>query len=473
MRPALWDSWSISKALGIPLEADVVATDVVIDSRSVAHGALFIGLKGNVHNGSVFAVDAIRAGAVLCIVDHIPYDPYGYHDVNTSKFIVVEDTHKALIQLARFARQRFHGKVIGITGSAGKTSAKEMLRFALSGVSGKVFANAGNRNNIYGLPLSLCQLPKDYEFAVLEMAMSHAGEIEELSELAKPHISLITNVYQAHLGSFKDVEAIAHAKAEIYEHATQGGYAIINVDGPYASFLQQKAKARNLHIVTFSQIAKSDVKLVECSFNMNEILRSEGSTVVKACYFSKMIEYVVGSIGENFVLNSLAVLATVVALGLNADKVMSHLSPFAALPGRGKISHLRRNIILIDDSYNANPASVKASINRLVHYKQKKGRLIAVLGDMKELGENAVRLHLELLHHIQNNKIDKFFAVGEHMNHLFSAMPDTIKGVATYTAKEAVPKVLEHIQAYDTVLVKGSFSMHMQHIVEEIISKFS
>lgn len=450
---ALWDSHSLSEALGIDISKNVEITNVTIDSRAVIQKSLFIGIKGENHNGNFYAIDALEKGASLCIVDEMPSGAEKYKGA----IILVDSSFEALKKIATYSRQRLKGKVIGVTGSMGKTSIKEMLRTALHN-QGLTYATQGNLNNHYGLPLSLSNIHDDTEYAVLEMGMSAAGELLDLTKMAKPDIAIISNIAPSHIENFTSVSGIAAAKSEIFEGVQKGGYAIINIDNEYAPILLNKAQGLNLKIVTFAEKNNADFKLIK-SANVDNKLE-----VTAECY-KKDVHYTINTQGKHHAFNSLAVLAACYLAGAELEYSAHALKDFSALKGRGQVHHLKKGITLIDDSYNANPASMKASISALSSYKVE-GRIIAVLGNM--LGQTE-QTHADLMIDIANNKVSKLYAVGSSMKALYEKLPDSLQGAYTNTSEEMCEILKKEIKSKDLVLVKGSNYMKMNLIVDSFL----
>jgi UDP-N-acetylmuramoyl-tripeptide--D-alanyl-D-alanine ligase len=368
--------------------------------------------------------------------------------------------------MAIFRREHFskHTKVIAVTGSAGKTSTKEMIALSLKNF-GTVGATKGNLNNHIGLPLTICNAGNELDFCVLEMGMNHSGEISHLSKIAKPHIAIITNIGAAHLEFFDSIEDIALAKAEIYKGTTNDGWAIINEDNLYKDILKQQALLHKLNILTFGKDSNSDIKLVSYE-TINH------KTKVKVSAFGEELSYFFNTIiGKHLIINSLASIAVAKILDLDIKSAINNLIVFKPIEGRGNASMLKNGMILIDESYNANPESVKASIISMINHKAKNNRLILVLGDMRELGKESKKIHAELAAHIEN--IDLVYTVGEMMLEMHRELPQNIIGAHVDTAEEMAKIIINDLKDNDVILVKGSFSMNMITIVNSILKDFS
>ncbi len=465
---SLWNITEIEQALQLKEQIslrEIEINSISIDSRDVKQGSLFFGIKGENYDGSDYAVSALQNGAELCVVSH-----YTTQDPSLKeKMILVPNVYNAMVDLAKYARKRCSGKVIAITGSCGKTSTKEMLGLVLSDY--KTFVNPGNKNNLIGVPFSLCQVPEDSQFVVLEMGMNHSGELKELSQMVNPHIALVINVYPAHLQFFSSLIDIAMAKAEIFEGVTNSGHAVFIGDSEYSFILTDVAKNHHLTITTFGEKKKfgleenCDIKLLSIT-NLNNNI---GSSVVKIQNHSKTMEYEMPFHSKHLIMNSLALHGVLHVLNLSSTISLSHLSKFTPLNGRGKIHNLKDGTTIIDDSYNANPGSMKAGIANLAHYRQT--RLIAIIGDMRELGIEEINLHKDLLDDLIFYNIDKVFTVGEIMQHLFTILPKEMQGISTLTSDEMTKQILNYIQPKDSILIKGSFSMKMNMILEAILTK--
>lgn len=455
---ALWNATSLSQALNTDVPAGVTVTNVSIDSRTIEKGGLFVAIRGAKFNGNTFVAEAIKNGAVLCIVDEVTKEAKPYR----KQLIVVKNTFETLNQLAAFARNRLKGKVIGVTGSVGKTTTKEMLKIALED-QGNTYGSMGNYNNHYGLPLTLANMPEDTEYAILELGMSNSGELQKLSQLAKPHVAIVTTIEAGHLENFTSVSAIAAAKAEIFDGMDNQGIAIINYDNTYEKILTNHAKTKKLKIVGFAENHETDYQLTDYE------VMGEASKITLACK-TKDLTYKLGAVGKHLALNSIAVIAAVEALDADVQYATKSLANFKAPKGRGQIHKFSQSkLTVIDDSYNANPASVKAAINNLPAYQQTAKRIVLILGDMKELGPTSVALHAELLDSIVANPIAVVHTVGDIMKTLYDLLPANLKGLHATTSTDLARVVCDYLQPGDVVLIKGSNSMKMNIILDAIL----
>ncbi len=458
----------------------VIAKGVVIDSRKVVEGNLYIAFKGNNFDGHDYVKVAFAAGASLAIVEHICVDaPH-------SQQILVDNCLLALQNLARHQRTRSAFKLVAVTGSVGKTSTKEMLALTI-GKQRKVHATSGNYNNHIGLPLTLVNAPAETEIMVLEMGMNHAGEISLLSEIAKPDIAIITTIDAVHLEFFASVADIAHAKAEIMEGMSSQGMSnhgddseatiILPYDNLYYDILVNKAMSQNLNIITFG-------KSPQANFHLHDILVNSAGTRANCILGNKeklnnqekTLSLAVS--GEHLAINALAVLACINALGLNIDEAIKSLSQFQDAKGRGDIHEIICNkskddtqivnILVIDETYNASPASMRSSLRKLQALAND-NRKIAVLGDMKELGVNAPQFHAELAQELIACKIDALFCVGEMMQYLYDAATQYLPDCFHFASNaELSTALIDYLQGDDFVLCKGSRSCHIEEIIHTV-----
>ncbi len=458
MSSSLWISSDIAKATKGTCSGLWRANGVSIDSRSVAQGDLFIALKGPNFDGHDFVAGAIAAGASGAIVSAIPTG------VSADKCVVVADVFKALHDLGQAGRNRSRAKIIAVTGSVGKTGCKEALRQVLT-AQAPAYANEGSFNNHWGVPLSLARLPQDAEYGVFELGMNHVGELGPLSQQVRPDIALITNIAPVHIGNFNSLDEIATAKAEIFEGFSSNGHVVLNADNSYVEFLKQRAIHFGINaIATFGEKG-TEARLENC------VLKSDTSDVT-AILFGKKINYTVGAPGMHWVTNSLAVLLCAGLAGADVAKAAQSLSTLALAQGRGtpqQISISNGSITLIDESYNASPVAVDMAIQVLGN-KEPKGRRILVLGDMRELGEHSQTSHVALAKPIKDAGISSVFCCGEHMKHLFDALPDAIRGGYAFTSAELAPIVASAVHDGDMITVKGSKSVGMQKVVDALLN---
>ena len=456
----LWTAAEAAAAIGGSNMTDWVASGVSIDSRGLNPGDIFVALRGPNRDGHDFVQAALERGAAAAIVDRdVPALPKG------PPLLRVPDTLVALEALATAARARSRARIVAVTGSVGKTGTKESLRLALA-TAGGTYASAGGLNNHWGVPLSLARMPPDVSYGVFELGMNHPGEIAALTRLVRPHVAVITTVEPAHLGFFPSVAAIADAKAEIFLGLEPGGVAILNQDNPYYPRLASAAKrAGAAEVVGFGAHPNAKARLIDCE------LDSEASTV-EAALPGLTLRYRVKVPGRHWVMNSLAVLATAAAAGVDVRCAAEPLSELEALPGRGRRYELAWRggaVTLIDESYNASPAAMRAALAVLATTEPRMGaRRIAVLGDMLELGEASESLHRDLVEPLAAARVDRVFLVGEAMAALHAILPEAKRGGLWHCAEDVVPELIGFLKPGDVVTVKGSRVVGVGHIVERL-----
>ena len=459
----LWTVDAMAAAIGAEREGALPQSvpGISIDSRTLAPGDAFFAIQGDNRDGHDFVGPALAGKAGLAVVSssrraELP---------RAAPLLVVPDVLAALRALAAAARARLQGKVIGVTGSVGKTGTKEALRLALS-KDGETHASAASYNNHWGVPLSLARCPASARYAVLEMGMNHAGEIEPLSRLARPHVAIITTVAPVHLEFFGSLAKIANAKAEIFLGLEAGGAVVLNRDNSQFAHLKRRAKAAGVgQIITFGDHEEADARLIKCA------LQPDCSTV-QADILGTELTYKIGAPGRHLVHNSLAVLAATVLVGADLALSALALADFKPTSGRGaavEIDLPGGRATVIDESYNANPASMAAALALL---GQKpvgaRGRRVAVLGDMLELGPRGRALHRGLLAAVDANAIDLVFCCGPLMRALWQALPASRRGGYAEDAAALEPQVLSAVGAGDVVMIKGSLGSRMAPIVKAL-----
>jgi UDP-N-acetylmuramoyl-tripeptide--D-alanyl-D-alanine ligase len=455
----LWTARDAAAATGGSGIRDWAATGVSIDTRSLATGDLFVALRGPNRDGHDFVGTAIERGAAAAMVDReIP-------GLSTVPLLRVADTFAGLAALGSAARKRADARILAVTGSVGKTGTKEALRLALA-ACGPTFSSAGSLNNHWGVPLSLARMQPEVAYGIFELGMNHSGEISALARLARPHVALITTVEPAHLGFFPSVEAIADAKAEIFLGLEPGGIAVLNRDNPYYTRLAAAAvRTGAADVVSFGTHRTATVRLLDC------VLEPRSSTIDAALPgFTVRVRLPVP--GRHWVINTLAVLAAVTAIGADPRRAAEALAGLAELPGRGRryeLSWQSGTLTLIDESYNASPAAVRAALAVLAAIPLPLGaRRVAVLGDMLELGEATERIHREFAEPLAATKVDRVFLVGTAVAVLYDALPEWRRGGLWPTADEAIPELLRFLRAGDVVMVKGSRGIGLGPIVERL-----
>jgi UDP-N-acetylmuramoyl-tripeptide--D-alanyl-D-alanine ligase len=448
----LWTSDQIAAATDGTASAKFQVTGVTFDSREVGPGDLFVAMPGTVHDGHEFVPQAIAAGAAGLIVSEPVDHPH----------VLVEDTAKALQDLGVAARERMNGTMIGVTGSVGKTSTKEALYAALDRWRpGKIHRSVKSYNNHTGVPLSLARMPRDVEFAILEMGMNNRGEIAALTRLVRPNVAVITAIAPAHIENLGSEEAIADAKAEIFEGLEPDGIAIIPNDTPHRDRLVRAARRHADGIVTFGS-GDADVHA------LHAVRADNGGSLITAALLDSDVTFTISQRGEHWVSNSLAVLAAVEAVGGDVAIAGLALADFGGLKGRGARHQLRVDggeALLIDESYNANPASMAATLRSLGE-ETGVSRRIAVLGPMRELGPHSEELHAGLAPAVIDAKVDELVLVGEDMRPLEKAVDGKAHITRAADAKEAADAVAQLLRPGDAVLVKASNSVGLSRVIE-------
>ena len=451
---ALWTSAEIEAATGGKASAPFEVTGVTFDSREVGPGDLFVAMPGTVHDGHEFVAGAFAAGAAGAIVSR-PVD--GPH-------VLVDDVAEALTAMAITARERMKGVVLGVTGSVGKTSTKEALSAALErSRRGQVHKSVKSYNNHTGVPLSLARMPREAVYAVLEMGMNNAGEIAALTRLVRPHVALVTSIAPAHIENLGSIEAIADAKGEIFQGLEPNGTAIIPEDSRQRDRLVRAARGNAERVVTFGLSHDADVTA------LHAVRSEEGGYLITAQLIDSELTYTLSQRGEHWVTNSLAVLAAVETVGGDIAAAGLALADMGGLKGRGerhKIEIEGGEALLIDESYNANPASMAATLKSLGAEEAK--RRIAVLGPMRELGEHANDLHAGLAEPVVDAKVDHLILIGDDMAPLAKALGDQVAIDRAASVDEAVDLLLAMLRDGDAVLVKASNSVGLARLVERV-----
>jgi UDP-N-acetylmuramoyl-tripeptide--D-alanyl-D-alanine ligase len=451
---ALWTSDEIAAAIGGTASAPFEVTGVTFDSREVQRGDLFVAMPGTVHDGHRFVDGAFAAGAAGAIVSQPVEGPH----------VLVPDTFAALQALGRASRARTSATVIGVTGSVGKTSTKEALYAALDrNRPGKAHRSVKSYNNHTGVPLSLARMSRDAEFAVFEMGMNNAGEIRALTAQVRPHVALITAIAPAHIENLGSLEAIADAKAEIFEGLEPDGIAIIPNDTPQRDHLVKAARRHVESIVTFGG-GDADVHAVHA------VESQHGGSLISAMLADRELTFTISQRGEHWVSNALAVLAAVEAAGADVALAGLALAELGGLKGRGErhwVAVDGGEALLIDESYNANPASMAATLKSL-GAEAEVTRRIAVLGPMRELGEHSEALHAGIAPAVREARVDRLILIGEEMRPLEQALCGTVETQRVGGVDEATEALRQLLRPGDAVLVKASNSVGLAKLVERM-----
>nr|WP_274424422.1 UDP-N-acetylmuramoyl-tripeptide--D-alanyl-D-alanine ligase [Chelativorans sp. YIM 93263] len=464
----LWDTQSLAAAMGgRPFgNAPEGVTGISIDTRTLQRGDAFFAIKGERFDGHDFATSAMAAGAGLLVVSEEKLPALGRLAVPK---LVVPDVLKALGDVAAAARKRSRAKIIAVTGSAGKTTTKGMLRHALGSV-GTVHAAERSFNNHWGVPLSLARMPADCDYAVFEIGMSHAGEIEPLTKLVQPHIAIVTMIAAAHLGHFKSLEEIARAKGEIFSGVVRGGSALINRDDQHWKLLSEMAgKAGVKNVWGFGENARAQFRLTHWE-------PQEDGSAISLKIAGEDISGHLRAPGRHMVHNALAAVGAGYLAGADVSKLVTSLGSFSAEEGRGRRHRLRVDggtATLIDESYNANPASVKAAIQLLDSAPVSgEGRRIAVLGDMLELGAHSAKLHEALAKIIAGTRVDLLLLGGPEMKALADNPPADVHTEYRENPEELQPVLLDTLKPGDTIMIKSSKSIGLSKLVETLLKRF-
>ena len=461
----LWTAQEAAAATGGRSTCDWTATGVSIDTRTLAPGDLFVALK-DVRDGHEFVAQALEKGAAAALVDRVPDGV-----AEDAPLLIVDDVLPALEDLGRAGRARTDAKVVAITGSVGKTSTKEMMRAALKG-QGRTHAAEASYNNHWGVPLTLARMPRDTEFAVIEIGMNHPGEISPLAVMARPHVALITTIAAAHLEAFENIEGIAREKAAIFCGLEPGGTAVINADVGTAAILDEAARARAATVIRFGTAESADMRLFDVTVH-------DAATVGRAETAGEEFLFKVGTPGRHFALNALAVIAAAEAMGADRDVVVCDLGLWRPYKGRGTRETLvldaveeRMSIELIDDAFNANPTSMAAALEVLAAARVQndigrvsRGRRIAILGDMLELGPDEARMHRDIAKLPFMDQLQIIHCVGPRMKTLYDALPEAQRGRWTETAGELAAEAHRLVDAGDVILVKGSKGSRVSEVV--------
>ncbi|MFZ1743236.1 MAG: UDP-N-acetylmuramoyl-tripeptide--D-alanyl-D-alanine ligase [Pontixanthobacter sp.] len=465
-RMALWTAQEVATATRGTASGEFQMSGVEIDSRDVRSGDLFFALKGEATDGHNYLEKAFANGATAAVVDRLVDYPH----------ILVADTNAALEALAAYSRDRSSATRIGVTGSVGKTGVKEAIFAALDRSGrGSTHRSVRSYNNHVGVPLSLARMPSRSHYGIFEMGMNHAGEISALTAQVKPHVAVITTIAPAHIENLGSIEAIAAAKAEIFEAVMPGGTAVIPADIPQFVQLRDAALSKGIRVVSFGKNADADVRLLD------SIPAANGGSLVTADMGDARMCFTVAEPGEHWVSNALAVMAAVRAAGGDLGSAGLALAEMGGLKGRGarhQIAAISGKALMIDESYNANPASMRATLRQLGQTPAT--RRIAVLGSMKELGDFAPRFHAQLAEPLADAQVDYAILVGEEMGALAR---DLGKGAAgalaaglSFAHCEGPAQAISALEEFgvtsgDAILVKGSNSVGLGRLVAHFTAR--
>lgn len=464
----LWTSAEMVAAMdGRPVgELPQGVTGISIDSRSITPGEAFFAIKGDRVDGHSFASMAAANGASLLVVSEAKLPALGRL---ICPMIVVDDVLEAMYMLASAARARAQAQVIAVTGSVGKTSTKEMVASGLK-PSGKVHAAVASFNNHWGVPLTLARMPADTEFGVFEIGMNHPGEIRPLTKLVRPHVAVITTIAPAHLGNFNSMKEITAAKAEIFEGLEPEGYAVLNRDIEQFESLARTAKNTGAQIISFGEHSKASFKLLDYR------TRGDKGQVQAMLGSDEPVSFELGLPGQHMAENALAALAAISVAGGDPIAAVEALSETRQLNGRGRRHRLKADggvFTLIDESYNANPASMRAALELLGSFElQGNGRRIAILGDMLEMGAYAHDAHEALAAPLVSCGVTDVWLAGDEMKALRDALPESIVVEYRANARELAEFASGAIAADDVVMVKSSLGIGFSDIVKKILETY-
>ncbi|MCF2904359.1 UDP-N-acetylmuramoyl-tripeptide--D-alanyl-D-alanine ligase [Octadecabacter sp. CECT 8868] len=463
----LWTSADAAKATGGTSDVKWDASGVSIDTRTIAQGDLFVALKAE-RDGHDFVKMALEKGAAAALVTHRPDDV-----PEDAPLLIVSDVLKALEALGRAARARTNAKVLAITGSVGKTSAKEMARTVLSR-QGRTHAAEASYNNHWGVPLTLARMPKNTDFAVIEIGMSNPGEIAPLARMARPDVAMITTVAAAHLEAFDDITGIAREKASIIDGLTSNGVAVLNADSETSAVLQNHASKREVRQVLFGQMSRT--------WELEHVSLAEGQTLVQANTPNGPLMFKLSTAGRHFAMNGLGILAACDAMGADPVQAALDLGLWAPPEGRGTLETVTidpatqgETLALLDDAFNANPTSLTAALEVLASYTPRdnvgrvvKGRRVAILGDMLELGSNEMEMHSAIADDPSIPALQLVHCAGPRMRRLYDVLPEGQRGEWAETATELSARVSQLVDSGDVVLVKGSKGSKVSLVVDAI-----
>ncbi len=462
----LWSGLSLINHLQARLSGQLPGgvNGVSIDTRTLQPGDLFFAIRGDISDGHDYVAAAFEAGAAAAVIDEAHADQLRGHGA----FYVVRDVLSAMESLGRAARARSGAHIIAVTGSAGKTSTKEALKVVLS-KAGPTHVSAASYNNHWGVPLTLARMPVSARYGVFEIGMNHPGEITPLTAMVRPDVAIITTIAPVHLAAFSSVDEIADAKAEIFSGLEPHGVAIINRDVPQFETMRAIAKHSNAsEFLSFGESENAGARLLNYS-------EEDGHAIVEASIMESHVRYRIGAPGRHMALNSLAVLLAARAVGLSVSEAAQSLADFRPPDGRGSRISVPvddGSFTIIDESYNANPASMQAAMSLLGAAELNgDGRRIAVLGDMLELGADEVALHAGLADSVQGAGCDLVFAAGPLMKHLYNALPRDMQGCWSETSAGLRAALVDEIHAGDVVMIKGSNGSRMGPLVEALKEK--
>ena len=441
------------------IKKKIMFEGVSINSKQIKKNNLFVAIKGKNHDGHIFVKEALKNKANYCVVQKNINEPY------KKKLIKCDSTLKFLNKLAILKRNHTNSNVVAITGSSGKTTLKTILGKTLSNY-GKTYFSQKSYNNHIGVPLSLCNMEHEHKYSVFEIGMSNRGEIRRLSNLVKPNIAIITNIGEAHIENFENLNDIAKAKSEIIENINSGGYLILNGDDKYFNYLSALAKKKKINVLFFSKSNKSNAKLVE-----NKLYKKYSTLHFRV--LNKSIYLKIKKIDPLTISNILFTLLTLHALDLDLTKIINFPNNFQLVEGRGKthlVSRYKKKFQLIDESYNANPSSVKNAINNFSNIKRRSKKKFLLLGDMLELGQKSDNYHKNLAHFINHSDIDKLFVYGKNAFKTYQKIYKAKQGNILQNLNDFDEIFSDIINKDDYLMIKGSNATGLNRLSKLIIS---
>ena len=466
MTDLLWKADAMIAALGARVMGDLPRgiAGISIDTRTLQPGDAYFAIKGDVHDGHKFVAKAYGAGAAISVVSESWIGRLGSE---CGPLLVVDDVLRSLERLGKAARARTDARIIAVTGSVGKTTTKEALRQALK-PSGNVHAAVASYNNHWGVPLTLARMPRSTEFGVIEIGMNHPGEISPLVKMARPHVAIITNVAAVHLGAFKDIDEIARAKAEIFDGLEPGGTAILNGDDKRLPLLEEIARQKGVsNIVRFGEHRS-------CEAQLEKLVLHGSCSCLTATIIGDPVAIKIGAPGRHIAQNVLSVMAACKIVGgdlAQAGLTMAEMKPVKGRGQRHVIGEGDERIVLIDETYNANPTSVRAALALLSASPiQGRGRHVAVLGDMLELGPTSAQLHAELQEAIVKAGVQRVFLAGPEMRALDKALSGAVYSTHAATIDELIPKIKKDIRGGDIIMAKASLGMKFERLVDDLLN---
>ncbi len=463
MSKFIWNDQILLSELSFSSTKPWQATGIHFDSRAIKQDEIFFALETKNRDGHDYVKSAFANGAACAVVSH------EFAKSNPDMALIpCKKPIDVMHQMAKLQRKRVNAKYIGITGSIGKTSAKDMIKLALSSF-GNVFASIANFNNHIGVAFNLCNMPLDTDFAIIEMGMDKKGEIRCLSKICQPQFAIITNIESAHIEKLGSLENIAQAKAEIFEGMEKDGTILLNADNIYSDMLEKIAKKNGLKkFLYFGEGKKANAKLLKTSIEDN-------FTKIIVEITKHQFQFKLNLIGKHHGFNSVIALCLIDALNLDLNQAIQNLKHYELVDGRGKVHQIQlagKNFSIIDDSYNAHPVSVNSALENLGHM-QVDARKIAVLANMNELGEDSILLHQSIKQAIEANKIDKVITMGNLMKHLYDSLNEANKIDHFDNIDQLSKNIEQYFHDKDIVLFKGSYGTNLKNYVKELVKNYA